>query len=151
MDKIAILGIDVSKDFFDVSLMRDGKIVASGQFNNSSAGFKSLQSWLKKRKVSVTWSCMEATGRYGDELAHFLYERGHQVSVVNPARIKRYMQSKLQRNKSDQLDARLIADFCATQKPDLWSPPPLEIRQLQEMVRRLGALKDERTRESNRL
>jgi len=50
-------------------------------------------------------------------------ERGHQVSVVNPARIKAYAHSQLTRNKTDQLDASVIADFCRTQQPALWTPP----------------------------
>ena len=70
MSDIVVLGIDISKDFFDVALMKGKQVLASGQFSNSSSGFKSLQSWLKKRKAPVTWSCMEATGRYGDQLAY---------------------------------------------------------------------------------
>ena len=71
--------------------------------------------------------------------------------MVNPARIKKYAESQLQRNKSDKLDARLIADFCRTQEPALWRPPAPEKRLLQEMVRRLNALIKEQTRELNRL
>jgi transposase len=110
-----------------------------------------LSKWLKKKGVQSVWACLEATGRYGDALALYLYEQGHQVSMVNPARIKKYAESKLQRNKTDKLDAKLIADFCWTQQPALWTPPPLEKRQLQEMVRRRNALVNERTREKNRL
>jgi transposase len=32
-------------------------------------------------------ACLEATGEYGAALALALYEAGHQVSIVNPARI----------------------------------------------------------------
>jgi transposase len=55
-------------------------------------------------------------------VAEFLYESGHQVSVVNPARIKRYGESKLHRNKTDKADAALIAEFCQKENPPLWSP-----------------------------
>ncbi len=40
------------------------------------------------------------------------------MSVVNPLRIKGYASANMQRNKTDRLDARLIASFCQTQKPD---------------------------------
>lgn len=73
------------------------------------------------------------------------------MSVVNPARIKKYAESQLQRNKNDKLDTRTIADFCRTQEPALWTPPAPEKRLLQEMVRRLNALIKEQSRESNRL
>jgi transposase len=153
-----ILGIDIAKDKFDIALCQDNQVIASGQFDNRSAGFKKLSKWLRKKAdqsagsgTRQVWACLEATGRYGDALALYLYEQGHQVSMVNPARIKKYAESKLQCNKTDKLDARLIADFCRTQKPVLWTPPPLERRQLQEMVRRRNALVQEQTREKNRL
>ena len=146
-----ILGIDIAKDKFDVALHQDGKIIASGQFDNTLTGFKKLSKWLKKKGVQSLWACLEATGRYGDALALYLYEQGHQVSIVNPSRIKKYAESKLQRNKTDKLDAKLIADFCWTQQPVYWTPPAPEKRQLQEMVRRRNALVNERTRERNRL
>jgi transposase len=145
------LGIDIAKETFDVALFHGKTIIASGHFDNTSTGFKQLQKWLKKKKATLIWACMEATGRYGNDLAFFLHQHGHHLSVVNPARIKKYAESQLQRNKTDQLDARLIADFCRTQEPALWSPPPPEKRELQEMVRRLNALVSEQTREQNRL
>jgi transposase len=94
---------------------------------------------------------MESTGRYGDALATYLHQQKHQVSMVNPARIKKYAESQLQRNKTDKLDAKIIADFCRTQEPGLWTPPAPEKRELQEMVRRLNALIKDQTRERNRL
>jgi len=129
------LGIDISKDKIDVTLLESSKS-QSAIFSNDLSGFKTLRRWLRRRGVKQLHACMEATGRYGDELAFYLFEQDFQVSVVNPARIKKYAESKLQRNKTDKIDGRLIADFCATQKPPLWSPPPEEIRILQEMTRR---------------
>ncbi len=146
-----ILGIDIAKKKFDVALYKGKKLIATGQFDNTPAGFKKLSKWLKNKAADQVWACMEATGRYGDALALYLHQEGHQVSVVNPARIKKYAESKLQRNKTDKLDAKVIADFCRTQEPLLWTPPAPEKRELQEMVRRLSALVKERTRERNRL
>ena len=144
------LGIDISKEHFDVALLRDEHYLVA-RFDNHKIGFHKLLKWLKKQNARRCPTCMEATGRYGETLAEHLYEKGHPVSVVNPAMIKRYAESRMRRNKTDQEDAKLIAHFCATQKPDLWSPPPAHIRELQEMTRRLAALKDQRTAESNRL
>ncbi len=80
----------------------------------------------------------------------YLHQANQQVSIVNPARIKKYAESQLQRHKTDRLDAQVIADFCRTQEPRLWQPPAPEKRALQEMVRRLSALLKEQTREHNR-
>lgn len=146
-----ILGIDIAKDKFDIALYQDKELIATGQFNNSPAGFKKLSKWLKNKTADQVWACLEATGRYGDALAKYLHQQGHRVSMVNPARIKKYGESKLQRNKTDKLDAQLIADFCRTQEPRLWTPPAPQKRELQEMTRRLNTLIKEQTRERNRL
>lgn len=143
------LGIDIAKDKFDVALL-DNDSFKFAQFENNKTGFRKLTNWLKKQGAKKCTSCMEATGRYGDELANYLYNQGHPVSVVNPARIKAYRQSQQQRNKTDREDAKVIAHFCATQQPRLWSPPPAHIQELQALTRRLEALKDDRTRELNR-
>jgi len=146
-----ILGIDVAKDKVEVALFNDKQFIASGEFTNTAAGFKKLSQWLTNKEAKAVWACMEATGRYGDALATYLHEQKHNVSVVNPARIKKYAESQLKRNKTDKLDAKTIADFCRTQEPALWTPPAPEKRALQEMVRRLHALIVARTRERNRL
>ena len=143
------LGIDIAKDKFDVALLNDDSFKLA-QFENNKTGFRKLTKWLKKHGGKKCTACMEATGRYGDELADYLYNQNHPVSVVNPARIKAYRQSRQQRNKTDREDAKIIAHFCATQQPRLWSPPPAHIQELQALTRRLEALKDDRTRELNR-
>lgn len=84
---------------------------------------------------------MEATNRYWEELARYLYAQGHVVSVVNPSRIRDYARSKLLRNKTDKLDADLIADFCATQSPDAWQPLSPEVQVLQALMRHWEDLK----------
>lgn len=145
-----ILGIDISKDHFDVALYQETQFLDFAKFSNDNAGFKKLHKWLCKRDADPLRACMEATGRYGDQLALTLYHHGHQVSVVNPARIKKYAESKLQRNKVDHTDAKIIADFCLTQNPPLWKPLPEEVQELQALCRRLNALIEDRTREQNR-
>ena len=146
-----ILGIDVAKAKVDIALLDGKALIATGQFDNTSAGFKKLSKWLKHKTIEPVRVCLEATGRYGDDLAEYLHKQGHQISVVNPARIKKYAESQLRRNKTDKLDAQIIADFCRTQEPALWMPPSPQKRLLQEMVRRLNTLIQEQTRERNRL
>ncbi len=145
------LGIDVSKETLDVAILQENQPLFVGKFDNTRKGFNTLKNFLKKRKVTTVHACLEATGHYSDDIAQFLYNLGFTVSVVNPARIKHYADSQLKRNKTDALDAETIADFCRTQNPDHWSPPPVEWVELQAMVRHLGDLKAMRQQESNRL
>lgn len=100
-----ILGIDISKAKFDVALLASGGQQLA-EFTNDAAGFKRLNKWVKRHQARQVHACLEATGRYGEDLALQLYGRGHKVSVVNPLRIKRYAASKLQRNKTDREDAQ---------------------------------------------
>jgi transposase len=137
-----ILGIDVAKAKFDAALLVEGKVLY-GTFPMDTSGFAALQHWLGKHTVSGSDSvhaCLEATGAYGAALALFLYEAGHQVSVVNPARIAAYAKSRLVRTKTDKTDAVLIAHFCAREQPPIWTPPATEVRELQALVRRVEML-----------
>jgi transposase len=147
----AIIGIDISKQKFDLCLLRDNGKLKHKVFANSAAGFLQLSTWLKKQQVERAHLCMEATGTYGEALATYLFDAGHLVSVINPAIIKAYAQSHLSRTKTDKVDATLIARFCQERKPPAWSPLPREVRDLQALVRRLESLLEMRQMEVNRL
>jgi transposase len=149
MTKI-ILGIDVSKRTLDAALIFDNRTL-SKQFKNSAEGFKLLAAWLESLKIERVHACLEATGTYSEAAALFLHERGHRVSVVNPLRIKGYANANMQRNKTDCLDARLIASFSLTQEPDEWLPPSAEVTHLQALMRRIETLEEMRQAEENRL
>lgn len=147
---LAIVGIDISKRKLDVALLVGGKTKRKSCSNDLS-GFEDLQGWLQCQGALQAHACMEATGIYGDDLAYFLVEAGHRVSVVNPARIKGFGQSELIRTKTDKADAALIARFCAAMQPEPWNPPSQEVRELQALVRRLEALQEMSQQEKNRL
>jgi len=146
----AILGIDISKAKFDVVLLHQGK-QRHKVFSNTLDGFSKLQAWLIKQQVSQLHACMEVTGVYGENLAMYLYNAGYTVSMVNPARIKAFGISQLTRNKTDKVDAQVIALFCQTLVPEAWSPLPVEVRELQALVRRLDALMQMHQQETTRL
>jgi transposase len=145
-----VLGIDVAKRKIDVALLSAGQTLTK-QFENSPKGFKLLSVRLKSLQIAQVHACLEATGTYGDAVARFLHEAEHIVSVVNPLSIKGYAKSKLQRNKTDAADARLIADFCLTQNPLRWFPPSPQIVELQALTRRIEMIEEMLQMEKNRL
>lgn len=147
----AVLGIDVSKDRLDVCLLV-GKDRHSERFDNSTSGCKRLRQWLKRQGISHVHACLEATGTYGDRVALDLHQAGHQLSVVNPVRIKGFALSRdLARTKTDTIDAVVIAAFCRALDPAAWTPPPPQRLELRAMVRRLQTLKTVKQQERNRL
>lgn len=147
----AVLGIDIAKAKFDVALQGPDGRVRRKSCANTPAGFRELEAWLRRHGATHVHACLEATGTYGEALATWLADAGHRVSVVNPLVIHAFAASQLSRTKTDRTDAALIARFCATQQPSVWTPTPREIRELQALVRRLEALHDMRTQETNRL
>jgi transposase len=145
-----ILGIDIAKQRVEVALLVEGK-VKNKSFKNAQDGFEALALWLRKLGIRQVSACLEATGNYGEDLAIYLHEAGHTVSIVNPARIKGFAQSELTRTKTDKVDAGIIARFCLAMKPESWIPPSPEIRSLRALVRRADSLIDMRSQEKNRL
>lgn len=144
-----ILGIDISKESFDVAFL-DGGHTHQGSFSNDKKGLQKLTRWLAKRGAKRLHVCMEATSRYWEEVAYYLHEEGHKVSVMNPKVIKKHAEATMQRNKTDKQDALTIADYCAKHEPAIWAPPPPAVRRLQVLVRHVEALKQDRQRERNR-
>ncbi|CAK8720694.1 IS110 family transposase [Candidatus Electronema aureum] len=150
VSQMRILGIDVAKAKLDIALLLpDGKF-RSEVIANTPEGFEKLAAWLERNGAAQVHACMEATGIYW-EAAAFLAEKGHAVSVVNPAQIKAFSTVVLSRTKTDKKDARLIARFCAERRPPLWEPSPPVPAELRALVTRRDALERMRTQEKNRL
>ena len=98
-----IFGIDISKDVFDVYSVSGGHT----QFKNDVKGFKSFKRSLSIKALVV----MEATGYYHYRLAQYLFKQGILVSVVNPLSVKRFIQMKLAKVKTDKSDAKAICEY----------------------------------------
>jgi transposase len=145
------LGLDVAKRSFDAAVLSDDHRRRHRQFVNTQAGFLQLVAWLSPHTGHAIHAGLEATGTYGQALALFLHEQGMRVSVINPARIHAFAKSELARNKTDKLDAALIARFTATQQTAVWTPLSTAQRHLQALERRLEALQAMCQAERNRL
>ncbi|WP_077188052.1 transposase, partial [Wolbachia pipientis] len=120
-------------------------------FQNNQDGFAKLVVWCNGHGANLTHLCLEATSWYGEDLATFMHDLGHNVSIVNPAQIKAFGKSELLRNKTDKSDAAMIARFCIANKPALWKPITPEMRHLRELYRCMQSLKDDKVQQTNRL
>ncbi|MFC7356692.1 IS110 family transposase [Jejudonia soesokkakensis] len=122
MNKIkVIVGIDISKNVFDTYSLNKGHY----QYTNNISGFRLFKKSLSK----AHWCIMEATSCYHYQLACFLSKKGVNVSVVNPLIIKRFIQMKLNRIKTDKSDAEMIFQYGIQQPLELWHPNPAYIEQ----------------------
>ncbi len=106
-------GVDISKDVFDVY----GSISGHKQYMNDETGFKKLLKALPEESLVV----MEATGYYHYRLAQFLYKNEVIVSVVNPLSIKRFIQMKLAKVKTDKSDAKAICEYALINEVSLYT------------------------------
>jgi transposase len=130
---MAVLGVDVSKADFRCFLI-DGEACAAEKFENKPAGYRDMLKWLQTQRSADVHVCMEATGAYWRPLANAVHAANLRVSVVNPSRTAHFSRSRLQRTKTDAVDAKMLADFCLTQKLYLWEPSAPEILELRAFL-----------------
>ena len=105
-------GIDISKAVFDVTDSKGNY----HQFENHHKGFKKFVKLLDDSSHCV----MEATGYYHYRLAYFLQENQIRVSVENPLSVKRFIQMKLSKIKTDKSDSKLICEYAKQVDLKLW-------------------------------
>jgi transposase len=131
------VGIDVSKDTLDFSLVTEGKVQMDFCVENSSKGIKTAINELTKQSlVSLenTLFCMEQTGLYNNHVTSTLYSLKAFIWVERAIHIKR--SSGLQRGKSDKVDAQRIALFAYRNQDQkkLWEPKRIIIQQLKKLT-----------------
>ncbi|MFD2727819.1 IS110 family transposase, partial [Hyunsoonleella rubra] len=106
-------GVDISKGVFDVH----GSSTGHTHYRNDETGFKKFLKELPKGSLVA----MEATGYYHYRLAQFLYKNGVAVSVINPLSVKRFVQMKLSKVKTDKSDSRAICEYAQVNEVPLYS------------------------------
>ena len=136
-------GIDISKDVFDCYGSTQGHL----QFKNTESGFKKFQKLLRKDSLVV----MEATGYYHYRFAQFLYHQGFLVSVVNPLSVKRFIQMKLAKVKTDKSDAKAICNYGLSQEVPLYNALTEVQSECLQLFRLLDSYLKKRTMTKNKL
>ena len=122
MERVTVIGIDVSKDRLDVAVRPSGAFFA---VERNASGLDDLVRRLKPLAPQVV--ALEATGGFETVAAAALAAAGLPVVIVNPAQIRSFAKALGQRAKTDPIDAAVIAH----------SPrPPLPSRALCPMRRR---------------
>ena len=94
---------------------------------------------------------MEAIGSYWIGLASYLHAQGFTVAVVNPAQAHDFAQALLRRNKTDALDAQMLAQLAQMLKPAPWQLPPQVYQELNQRLGQRQALQNIRQQLRNQL
>jgi len=141
------LGIDISKHSFTSAIEIEGlkaKEIMS-PYPNKAKGYNQLKQTVikltKQYKTDEVHLGVESTGGY--EVTLVKWFRAHtdfKITIINPVQVKRFMQSRLIRTKTDPVDARSIASYLAINKPEATAVLPNEIEDLKALSRHLDHL-----------
>lgn len=135
-----VVGIDVSKKTIDAYCY---KAEVHKEFVNDLIGYKSLIKWvLKETKERKVFYCFENTGYYSLNLALYLSSQDIVYVEESPLKIKR--SSGIVKEKTDRLDASLIARYAWLYREEL---QPSTVKSTSHLeLGRLLALRDQLVR-----
>lgn len=142
---LGVAGIDVAKDKVDVCIR---SLSQRRTFESTAEGRRQLVCWLRKHKV--TKAAMEASGGYEREWAKALREKGVEVRIVDPKRVRHFARSAGRLAKNDVIDADMICRFAETFGEAPGQAYDAAREQLQQMVSARQGLLDIQTMLRNR-
>jgi transposase len=112
----SFLGIDVSKEWFDISLMAvvnfQKQPMITERFDNTIDGLTLLKKWLKAHQVEFnndTLLVIENTGIYHRLLWQFFCENSIPIHIGNAAHIKKSF--GIARGKNDKVDSQRLCSY----------------------------------------
>lgn len=118
------LGIDVSKSWFDVSVMaiidHERKDLETKQFDNNKQGLAKFKGWLKKLEVnfgSQTLVVIENTGIYHRLIWKFFNDNDIPIHIGNAAHIKKSF--GIAREKNDKIDSQRLCSYAYKNQEEL--------------------------------
>jgi len=145
-------GIDLAKATFQMAIWgheEDLRKLQVAGFERTQKGCRKALVWLRKEapegaRIGIV---MEATATYAEQVAVWLLklEPGLHLAIVNPLQTSAFIRSLGLRNKTDDLDAKALAQYGTQRKPVAWEPPTREQIVLREMTRTRGDLVVART------
>ena len=133
------IGVDVSKSTFDAALWghQDFQKMATAAFPRTEGGVRAFRSWAMVHRGQAMGVVMEATGCYSQELGRWLQRDlpESRVAIVNPSLVKAFGRSLALRNKTDRLDACMLARYGQERRPEAWVPMTPERAELRDLIR----------------
>ncbi len=143
------LGIDVSKN--ELVLVREA-VAGTVSYSNDASGHRSLvKDLLRNDATRPILIVLEATGGYERGVVVALAEAGLPVVVVNPRQVRDFAKATGKLAKTDQIDARVLADFGAMVKPELKAMPGELEEELRALIARRQQLLQMLVAEKSRL
>ena len=143
MEKM-ICGVDVSSASLDARIGLDG---VYKRFKSTPAGIAALAAFCRDHGVELV--VMEATGGYEKAAHKGLYEAGLDVAIVNARSVRHYAESLNYFEKTDKIDAGVIADYGRIKKLVAHAPASPAQEELTALATQLRQIIDTRTSMKN--
>jgi transposase len=139
-----ICGVDISSSSLEARIGREG---AAASFPNHAEGIALLAAFCHSHQVALV--AMEATGGYEQQAFAQLSAAGLPVAILNPRAVRQFSQSMGRLEKTDRIDAGMIAWYAEVKQ----SPPvclaPQSQQHLRALVTRLRQFTEIRTAQLN--
>jgi transposase len=139
-----ICGVDVSLKTLDARIGQDGP---SQSFSNNSQGIGKLARFCREHKVVLV--AMEATGGYEKKPFAQLWAEGIEVAIVNPRAVRDFAKGMGLLEKTDKIDAGVIAWYAKTKGCVALKPSSAQQQHLKALVMRLGQLTEMKAAQQN--
>ena len=139
-----ICGVDVSSSSLETRIGRQG---AAASFPNTADGIASLVAFCHLHQVELV--AMEATGGYEQQAFAQLSEQDLPVAILNPRAVRQFSHSMGRLEKTDSIDAGMIAWYAEVKQSPPLALAPRSQQQLRALVTRLRQLTDIRTAQKN--
>ena len=130
-----ICGVDISKARLDACI-EPGSI--RGSFVNDAAGIAGLAAFCRQHRVELV--AMEATAGYERKAFLLLWEQGLSCTITNARHVRLYAEAMGVLEKTDAIDAHIIARFAQAKNLKPTPLPNLAQRRLKALVARLRQL-----------
>jgi len=135
-------GVDVSKHRLDAAFAPAGEHISLPAQDAAK-----MAAWLKARATDLV--VIEATGGYEQQAFAQLCEHGLSVAIVNPRAVRQFAQAMGLLEKTDKIDAGVIAWYAETRKCQPLCLAPQTQLELRARVTRLRQLTEVRTAQKN--
>ena len=139
-----ICGVDISSQSLDARIGREG---ALARFPNTAEGIAALAAFCHAHQVELV--AMEATGGYEQQAFALLSQQGLPVAILNPRAVRQFAQSMGSLEKTDSIDAAMIAWYAEVKNSQPACLAPQSQQHLRALVTRLRQLTDIRTAQLN--
>jgi transposase len=141
-----ICGVDVSKRVLDAYAAGSGVF---GQFANDAEGVLALAQFCKQHGVELV--VMEATGGHETMAYHLLWQAGVECAIVHAGAVRHHARAFGLLEKTDRIDATVIASYAATRRIVASKPPSISQTRLKALVKRLSQISGDLTVQKQRL